>query len=66
MTTEAAKAAKAKYDAKTARYFSLKLNGNTDRELIEKLEAQESIQAYIKDLIRKDIEKDRKKETGSN
>ena len=66
MTTEAAKAAKAKYDAKTARYFSLKLNGNTDRELIERLEAQESIQAYIKDLIRKDIEKDRKKETGSN
>ena len=66
MTTEAAKAAKAKYDAKTARYFSLKLNGNTDRELIEKLEAQESIQAYIKDLIRKDIEKDRKKETGSD
>ena len=65
MTTEAAKAAKAKYDAKTARYFSLKLNGNTDRELIEKLEAQESIQAYIKNLIRKDIET-HKEETGSN
>lgn len=57
MTTEAAKAAKARYDAKTARYFSLKLNQNTDKELIEKLESQESIQAYLKQLIRNDIEK---------
>ena len=57
MTTEAAKAAKAKYDAKTARYFSLKLNRNTDNELIEHLEHQESIQAYLKRLIREDMKK---------
>ena len=57
MTTESSKAAKARYDAKTARYFSLKLNQNTDKDLIEKLEAQESIQAYLKRLIREDIEK---------
>ena len=57
MTTEAAKAAKAKYDAKTARYISLKLNRNTDRDLIEHLEQQESIQAYIKRLIREDMKR---------
>lgn len=57
MTTEAAKAAKAKYDAKTARYYSLKLNMNTDQELIKRLEQQESVQAYIKRLIREDIER---------
>lgn len=59
MTTEAAKAAKARYDSKTARYFSLKLNRNTDKELIEHLERQESIQAYIKKLIQEDMKKDR-------
>lgn len=57
MTTEAAKTAKAKYDAKTARYFSLKLNRNTDNELIEHLEHQESIQTYLKRLIREDMKK---------
>lgn len=55
MTTEAAKAAKARYDAKTARYFSLKLNRNTDLDIIQHLEAQESIQAYLKNLIREDM-----------
>ena len=57
MTTEAAKAAKARYDAKTARYISLKLNRNTDRELIEHLERQQSIQSYIKKLILEDMKK---------
>ena len=57
MTTEAAKAAKAKYDAKTAKYYSMKLNQNTDRDMIEHLEQQESIQAYLKRLIREDMKK---------
>ena len=57
MTTDAAKAAKARYDSKTARYFSLKLNRNTDSEIIEHLEQQESIQAYLKRLIREDIKR---------
>jgi hypothetical protein len=55
MTTEAAKAAKARYDAKTAKYISLKLNLNTDKDLIEHLAKQGNIQGYLKDLIRKDI-----------
>ena len=57
MTTEAAKKAKRKYDAKTARYISLKLNQNTDADIIRRLEAQESVQGYIKRLIREDIAK---------
>lgn len=57
MTTEAAKAAKAKYDAKTARYVSLKLNSNTDKDILSRLESEPNIQAYIKRLIRDDIGK---------
>ena len=55
MTTDAAKAAKAKYDAKTAKYYSLKLNRNTDQDIISKLEQQESVQGYLKKLIRNDM-----------
>lgn len=57
MTTEAAKAAKAKYDARTAKYISLKLNRNTDRDIIDQLEDQENVQAYLKRLIREDMMK---------
>ena len=57
MTTEAAKAAKARYDAKTARYISLKLNTNTDKDLIKYLEQQKPLQTYLKRLIREDIER---------
>ena len=57
MTTESAKAAKARYDAKTAKYISLKLNRNTDSELIEYLEHQQNIQGYLKNLIREDMKK---------
>ena len=57
MVTEAKKAAKAKYDAKTAKYISLKLNKNTDAELISRLEKDTNIQSYIKRLIREDIKK---------
>ena len=59
MTTEAAKAAKARYDAKTARYISLKLNSNTDKDIIERLNAQENIQQYIKRLIKADMKEDK-------
>ena len=48
--------AKERYDKKTARYFSLKLNKRTDERLIEKLESVDSIQGYIKSLVQKDIE----------
>ena len=52
MTSEAKKAAKAKYDAKTAVFISLKLNRNTDKDLIEMLEKAENKQALIKQALR--------------
>ena len=57
MTSDAKKTAKAKYDAKTAKYYSLKLNTNTDHELIDHLAKQKSFQTYIKRLIREDMQK---------
>ena len=59
MTTEAAKIAKAKYDARTARYVSLKLNINTDSDIIQLLEQAENKQALIKQALR-----EYKKKTG--
>ena len=38
-------------------YFSLKLQNSTDADIISKLKEQESIQGYIKTLIREDIKK---------
>lgn len=49
-----------KYDANNTRKFGLKLNRKTDKEIIEKLESVDSIQGYIKSLIRADIEKEKR------
>ena len=37
------------------RQYKLRFNIRTDKDLIEKLDAQENIQGYIKSLIRADI-----------
>ena len=55
MVTEAQKRATVKYDAKNTKQYHLKLNLNTDADIIQHLEQQESIQGYIKALIRKDM-----------
>lgn len=47
----------ARYDAKNTRRFGLKLNLKTDADIIKKLESVESMQGYIKNLIRADISK---------
>jgi hypothetical protein len=44
--------AKRDYDAKTAVYVSLKLNRNTDADIIEMLEAADNKQALIKAALR--------------
>ena len=54
MVSDAKKAAKARYDAKTAVYISLKLNTNTDKDLIELLKSQPNVQGFLKELIRKE------------
>ena len=51
MTSEAKKAAKAKYDARTAKFYGAKLNKNTDKDLIEFLERQENKQGVIKQAL---------------
>ena len=55
MTTEAQKRAQKKYDEANKdkfRMIHLKLNRETDADIINKLEAADSIQGYIKKLIR--------------
>ena len=47
--------AQAKYDAKATKRYGLKLNIKNDADIIRKLESVESIQGYIKKLIRQDI-----------
>lgn len=54
-TSEAQKRATLKYDAKSTKQYHLKLNLGTDADIIAELEKQESIQGYIKRLIREDI-----------
>ena len=55
MATEAQKKAQSKYDARTAKYISLKLNIKTDADLIDLLGKQKNVQGFIKDLIRKEL-----------
>ena len=55
--TDAQRKAKEKYDARTAVQVHLKLNMITDKDILEKLASVENKQGYIKDLIRKDMQK---------
>ena len=45
-------------DQKNARFYGLKLSRNTDADLIQHLEQQESMQGYLKRLIREDMMKE--------
>lgn len=45
----------ANYDKSNTRYVGLKLNRKTDAEIIKKLESADSMQGYIRELIRKDL-----------
>lgn len=57
-TSEAQKRAQKKYDETNKdkfRMVHLKLNRDTDAEIVAKLESVDSIQGYIKELIRADI-----------
>ena len=56
MATEAQKKAAAKYDAANTKQIHLKLNLKTDADILEHLAGVESVQGYIKQLIRADIE----------
>ena len=53
--TEAKRRAIQKYDSANTKQIHLKLNIKTDADIIEHLSGKDSIQGYIKDLIRADI-----------
>lgn len=59
MTSEAQKRANAKYDEENTVQFKMKLNVNTDKDILDKLDALDNKQGYVKELIRKDIELER-------
>lgn len=53
--TEAQKRAREKYEKTNTVQLHLKLNRNTDADILEKLDSVGNKQGYIKSLIRKDI-----------
>lgn len=60
MASEAQIRASAKYDKENVIRKSMKLNKNTDRDIIEFLK-DKSFQTYVKELIRADMKKDETK-----
>ena len=52
MVSEAKKSAKKRYDEKTAYFVTIKLNKNTDQDIIQILESAENRQAVIKQALR--------------
>ena len=57
MVSEAQKRANEKWDKANIRRFVLKVTKTTEKDILEKLEAQENVNGYIKRLIREDIER---------
>ena len=60
MATEAQKRAQKNYDRKSREKFkvlTLKLNKESDSDILAKLESTGNMQGYIKNLIRADINK---------
>ena len=54
-TSKAQKDADRRYDATHTKQIMLKLNLETDADILKRLEEVENKQGYIKDLIRADI-----------
>ena len=54
---EAIKRAKRKYEKSTMKRLSIKLHNKYDEGIIRHLESKENVTAYIKQLIRSDMEK---------
>lgn len=55
MTSKAQIKAIEKYNKEKTKTYLLRLNKETDKDIIEVLESVKSKQGYIKDLIRNDI-----------
>jgi hypothetical protein len=57
MANKALKDAVARYDATHTKQIHLKLNLTTDADILNRLDEVGNKQGYIKELIRKDLEK---------
>lgn len=62
MATESQRRASAKYDAANTVSVRLKMNINTEMDIIERLEEVGNKNGYIKQLIRDDINRRRNEE----
>lgn len=60
MASEAKLKANEKYLKANTKIVSLRLNYNTDKDIINKLDEVDSKMGYIKELIRKDLRKEKK------
>ena len=56
MATEAQIRANNKFNKANTKMVSLRLNYNTDADIIQKLDEVDSKMGYIKELIRKDLQ----------
>lgn len=56
-TKEKKKETKSEYYARTTKSFKLQFRKKADADVIEKLNSVSAKTAYVRDLIRKDIEK---------
>jgi hypothetical protein len=61
MASEAQRKATARYDAANTTSVRLKMNINTEMDIIERLEEVGNKNGYIKQLIREDIERNKEK-----
>lgn len=59
---ESVKQSKKRYEAAVMKTVPLRLNANTESDILEKLSEIENRQAYIKQLIRADISKEKTRE----
>lgn len=57
MATKAQREANARYDKENTKQFKVKLNKRTDEDILNQLRRLTTFQGYIKELIRKDMEK---------
>lgn len=55
MATAAQLRAQAKYDRANTKQVAIKLNRNTDSDILDWLATKQNVQGYIKQLIRKDM-----------
>ena len=57
MITEERKQKQREYDRKNTRTFCIKLNYNTDADLISMLESKENVQGFLKDILNAHLRK---------